>query len=103
MLSLLGVSLVFLGIELLGRPTAQQLELMHRIDISIGLIFLAEFIVRFALASDRPGYVRRYWWVLLGTIPISFPAFQALRFVRVGALLQLAQSYAHLEYEIRQK
>ena len=93
MLTLALISAVILVIELTQNLTAEHILLLDRTDLSIALIFLFEFAVRFALARKKLLFFKAYWWELLASIPVTTPATQALRLlrlVRFGAHLGIA-------------
>jgi len=76
-------SCVLLIFELVSDASQEQIVWIERIDLSIALIFLGEFLVRLAKAGDRRLFFRRYWWELLAAIPITNHAAQMLRGLRL--------------------
>lgn len=87
MLSL--ASVILLVYEVVADLTIQQEVLIERVDIIIALIFLGEFIYKFARSTNRKAFFKSHWWELLAAIPITSTATQALRGLRVIRLIRL--------------
>lgn len=100
-LSLVSVFLLFF--EVLADQSPQQLRTLETADIAIACVFLAEFFSRLARAENRKIFVRRHWWELLASIPISSGATQylralnLLRIIRVVRLLRLLRLMVRLK------
>ena len=89
MLSLL--TLVNLALAFIIRSDRDLQTVLLVMDISISVIFLADFVVRFATASSKRRYFfRNYGWAdLLSAIPFSeVRAFRLLRLIRVVQLFR---------------
>jgi voltage-gated potassium channel len=65
----------------------------------LGIIFLAEFLVRLADSRSRLGYLRRHWLDLVSCIPLigGTRSLRLLRLLRLGAaarVISLAEAHA---------
>lgn len=100
-LSLVSVFLLFF--EILAEHTPQQAYALEIADISIASIFLLEFSIRLIRAPNRAVFLRRHWWELLASIPITSDAtqilrtFNLLRIFRLIRLLRLIRFLARLK------
>jgi voltage-gated potassium channel len=75
---------------------------LERVDITIALIFLAEWIWRFTRADSRTTFMKKSWWELIASVPITsdlaqgLRALRLLRIIRVARLLRLVRLAARL-------
>ncbi len=83
MLLLALVSVALLAFDVWGTPTPTQHQQIVLIDTTIVAIFVIEYAIRFAKAEQRPTFVLRTWYELIGMVPIMHPAFRAFRLLRV--------------------
>lgn len=90
MMMLAIVSALLLLLEIIEKLTPAQLHIVERVDLVIALIFLAEFIVRFAISSHKTLFIKKFWWELLAAIPVTSEFVQALRILRLLRLSRLA-------------
>lgn len=91
-LIMIPLTLVSFGIliwELTHVLSESQHVLLDRIDLAIAIIFLTEFILLLILSRDKKKHFKENWWYLLASIPVSLPAFQALRVLRLLRLIHL--------------
>ncbi len=58
-------------------------------DTSIALVFLSDWLFRLHRADHRGRFLRRYWWELLASIPLTTETTQALRSLRLIRLVQV--------------
>lgn len=90
MLALALLSVAMLVYETWGAPTAEQTRQILLADYVIVGIFAVEFTIRW-IKDDRPKtFPLRFWYDLLGMIPISSPAvrgFRLFRIVRIVVIL----------------
>lgn len=66
-----------------------QLQIIDITDITIAIVFLFEFSIKFSRANDKKQYLKGHWWELLASIPVTTPGTQALRLLRLVRLLRL--------------
>jgi voltage-gated potassium channel len=59
-------------------------------QLVLTVVFLAEFVTRFAAASHRTGYLRGHWIDLVALIPTT----RAVRLLRLLRLLRLVRAFA---------
>ena len=84
---MVGLSLVFLTVIILpyAHPlTPQESLVLHVVDVSLWMVFVLDYMIRFLLASDRRRFVSTHWFDLLIVI---VPFLRPLRIVRVIALV----------------
>jgi voltage-gated potassium channel len=62
---------------------------LDRIDITIALIFLSEFFIKFFSTPQKAKFFKTHWFELLASIPITTSATQALRLLRLLRLIRL--------------
>lgn len=99
MVSLALMSLGFLVLEHLERLSHEQLRLIEVFEVSVALLFLAEFVFELHFARDRRHYLKYHWFYLIAAIPIPTQTFEALHGIRLLRLIKLMQIFAHLRYE----
>lgn len=83
------VSGYLLVLDLTTDLSAAQVLWFGRIDVTIALVFLSEFVIKFFLAESKADFFRSNWWYLLASIPVSNSATQALRLLRLLRLIRL--------------
>ena len=88
-----------LVLEHLEHLSEAQLYALEVFEITVGLIFLAEFVFELYHAKDRWKYWRHHWYFLLAAVPLPTQTFDVLRGVRLLRLLRLFKIFAHLRYE----
>ena len=101
LLSLVSVFLLFF--EILAEHTPQQSHALGIADICIASIFLFEFCVRLLRAPNRALFLRRHWWELLASIPISTEATQALRGLNLLRIVRLIRLLRLIRFLVRLK
>jgi len=94
LLALLSVGL--LVYELSADLLAEQITLIHTIDLIIALIFLFDFIIGMTLADSRRKYFKRNWPDLLASIPITEGVFRSLRILRILRLVRIIRVIARV-------
>ena len=77
--------LILLVVELVGNATPA----MERWAVVLWCAFIAEFVIKFAVAPRKLLYLRRNW---LGLLSLLVPAFRLFRAVRIARLARLARS-----------
>ncbi len=84
-----GLALLYLGVGLAEEHPLGALNeaTLAPADLTITVVFLAEFLLRFYAAPSRAGYVKGHWIDLLALLP----AIRWLRFLRVGRLLRVVE------------
>ncbi|MBI2588911.1 ion transporter [Candidatus Saccharibacteria bacterium] len=98
-LTLAALSLVFLAIEQLGYLSTAQLRALDVFDVTVGLIFIGEFVLELELTTNKRGYVKSNWFYLLAAIPLPYTFAQLLRGLRIIRVIKLIRVGTHLEYE----
>ena len=81
------LSLVWLGIvvwELVSGTSA----LLETLGMAIWLVFIAEFLVRFALAPAKLPFLKAHWMTLIALLVPALRLFRALRFLRAARALR---------------
>ncbi len=83
MVALALVSVGLLAYETWGEPTPEQRRQIFIADYVIIAVFALEFTVRW-IKDDRPKtFPLRYWYEILGMIPVHVPAIRGFRLFRV--------------------
>ena len=81
------LSLAWLGIvvwELVSGST----ELLTTVGTVIWIIFIVEFLVRLALAPDKPAFLKRSWLTIIALVVPALRLFRALTFLRAARALR---------------
>lgn len=99
MLSLVIISFCLVLLEHFEQLSPIQLHWVDVYEISISVIFLAEFFFEYYFARDRSLYVKHHWFYLLAAIPIPTQTFEILHGIRALRLLKLFKVFAHMRYE----
>lgn len=87
LLAIVSVILVIVDVSVELAP-ADRLFL-DRVDLAIALVFLTEWLWRFARAEERGAFFRRSWWELLASIPLTHEMAQSLRGLRLLRVVRL--------------
>jgi voltage-gated potassium channel len=83
------VSAIILIIDLAAELSPEDREFLGRVDFVIALLFLTEFTVRLVRSPDRKTFLKKYWWELLASIPITNELTQSLRGLRLLRVVRL--------------
>jgi voltage-gated potassium channel len=94
LLALLSVGLLIF--ELSSDLYADQIALIHTIDLLIALSFLLDFSIGMILAKSRKTYFKQNWPDLLASIPISEGLFRTLRALRLLRLVRVVRVIARI-------
>lgn len=100
-LSLISVFLLFF--EVLSAHSPQQMRALDTADVVIASIFFVEFWVRFFKASDKKLFLRKHWWELIASIPITSSMTQALRGLNLLRLIRVIRLLRLLRLLVRLK
>ena len=68
-----------------------QQILLDRVDLTIALIFLGEFLWRLWRAENRMRFFAHSWWELLAAIPLTTDVTRALRSLRLLRLIRIVR------------
>lgn len=79
--------LIIVLVELL-RGSSELLEIF---GTAIWVVFIAEFLLRFALAPEKLPFLRRNWLTLLSLVVPAFRLLRGLRFLRAARALRGAR------------
>jgi voltage-gated potassium channel len=93
MLALAILSVGLLLYETLGDPTPQQTRQILLADLVIVGIFAVEFAIRWAKDSKPKTFLARYWYDLLGMIPVAHPVVRGFRLFRVVRIIVLLSRF----------
>lgn len=85
------VSVGLLGFELTASPTGETLEMIRLIDLTVALIFGAEFLIRLVESDKRKDFMKQNWWQILASIPVTASGTQALRSLMLIRLFRLVR------------
>ncbi|MEX0930572.1 MAG: ion transporter [Candidatus Paceibacterota bacterium] len=88
------LSIVFLGYEFLGNPSASTLSILLSFDLTVAWIFLTDFVIGFSVDKDRDTYAKQNWLNLLSSVPISAEASRTLRILRIIRSLRIIRGLA---------
>jgi len=86
-LALLSVGLIVY--EYSADLAADEVRILHTVDVLIALTFLADFLIGLLAAAERGRYFRSNWTDLLASIPITEAMFQSLRALRLLRLVRI--------------
>ena len=89
------VSIVMLIFEETHAITPLEIQIIDSIDLTVALIFMAEFFIALYFAHNRRSFFRSHWWELLATIPFTSPATQAMRILRILRVVRTFRAGAH--------
>lgn len=92
-------SFIFLALEHFEQLTDSQLAGVEAYEITVALIFLAEFLFEWYFARDRRRYFRTHWFYLIAAVPVPTATFELLKGVRLLRLLKLLKIFAAYRYE----
>lgn len=84
-------SVVLLVMDVAAELAPSDQRLIATIDLVIALVFLVEWIARFAKAKAKLAFFRSTWWELLASIPITNGGARALRGLRLLRAVRLAR------------
>lgn len=87
-MAVLAIAYVIVGFA--GEDIAQSASTMRSVELALTIVFVLEFVARFAASFDRGAYLRRHWIDLLALIP-TVRQFRLLRLLR---LLRLVRTFA---------
>ena len=94
-LALLSVTLLI--VETNSDLSSSQTRILYITDISIAMIFLVEWLVRFHATDKKAQFFKKYWWELLASIPIPSNFAQALRALRILRVLRILRLVVRLK------
>ncbi|MCM2316357.1 MAG: potassium channel family protein [Thermoanaerobaculia bacterium] len=95
------LSIAILVLESVVEMTDARHDVLVAADIGIALFFLCEWSVRFFLAENKWRFVRRYWWELLASIPLSTDVTQVLRSLRTVRILRVVKLLRVVKVAVR--
>jgi voltage-gated potassium channel len=87
----LAVAFVAIGFALDDAPESMIAPLLG-LDVSLTVIFVAEFATRLAAAPSRAGYLRGHWIDAVALVPTA----RGVRVLRLARLLRLVRAFAGL-------
>ena len=94
-------SVVLLIFEMIAEIQPHQRVLLERVDLTIAVIFLAEFTWRFVHAEHRGRFFARSWWELLAAIPLTTEVTRALRGLRLLRLIRIVRILRVVRFGVR--
>lgn len=93
------LSLTFLALDQFFQLSQAQQKALYVYDVTVGLIFIGEFLMELWLTTDRKGYVKSNWFYLFAAIPLPYAIAQLLRGLRIIRVVKLIKSGTHFEFE----
>lgn len=83
------VSVVLLLFELTARPTGETLATIRMVDLFVAIIFGAEFLIRLTESKQKKAFMKKNWWQILASVPITGSGTQALRSLMLIRLFRI--------------
>lgn len=93
-------SVVMLIFEIVRPLTEEQHKLLVHIDFAIACIFLLDFSIELLVTKNRKAYLRRNWFLLPASIPLTYNITEALRGLRALRLIRIVRAGEHLDFEL---
>ena len=83
-------SIAVMALETFELP-ADMMKALFALDVALSLLFVAEYILRIALADDKRAYVTSFFGIidLIALFPILAPAASSIRVVRLLRVLRI--------------
>ena len=103
MVGLAFLSAFLLIFEVTSELTPEQARTLEYADMAIAFIFLSEFLYRLGTAANKAHFLRRHWWELLASIPITNETTRLLRTLRVLRLIRLVRLLRIIRLAVRLK
>jgi voltage-gated potassium channel len=97
------ISIFLLVFEVVADLDQHQTKALEYADLAIAFGFLTEFTVRFAKAPRKAQFVRKHWWELLASIPITSQTTQVLRGLRLIRVFRLVRLLRMVRFAVRFK
>ncbi len=88
-LALLSVGLLLF--ELTTDVSEEGLAMIRTIDLTVALVFGAEFLIRLFESKKRGEFMKQNWWQILASIPVTATGTQALRGLMLLRLLRIVR------------
>src|SRR5690349_6101636 len=89
-MALLAVVYVAVGFALDGEAFQSMAPSLDVLELTLTLLFAAEFVSRLAASRERSAYLRGHWIDLVALVPVT----RGLRILRVLRLLRLVRAFA---------
>lgn len=87
--------------EYLGSPNIETRRLILRFDFVVAVVFLTDYLYMLARAKHKRVFIRQNWFLLLASIPLLESWVEALRALRILALVRLLRTGEHVLYAER--
>lgn len=84
-------SIVLLLVEIIARPSSNQVKWFARTDLTICAVFFVEFTSRLLYANSKKAYLQRNWIDIIAMIPVTDPAIRWVRGLRIVRLARIAR------------
>jgi voltage-gated potassium channel len=95
------LSVLLLILEFAGEFSPEDRRFLERADLVIAMLFLIEFTVRLARAPDRKAFMKKYWWELLASIPLTNEVARSLRGLRLLRIIRLLRILRVIRLAVR--
>ncbi len=95
------LSVLLLILEFAGEFAPEDRRFLERADLVIAMLFLIEFTVRLARAPDRKAFMKKYWWELLASIPVTNEFARSLRGLRLLRIIRLLRILRVIRLAVR--
>lgn len=94
------ISLISFSIETIPDLTAEQIRILHFIEIFCVSIFTVEYLLRIAVSSNRPGFIFSFYGLidLAAILPFYLATSLDLRSLRILRLLRLLRAFKLVRY-----
>ncbi len=99
-------SILFLLVDLLEVQTPEQAKALYIFDVTVGMLFITEFIVEFYFTTEKRYYIKHNWVYLLAAIPLSNETTELLRVIRIIRVVKAFRfgvSYVYGHKKMKQK
>ena len=94
-------SIAVMALETFALPDRLK-EILFAVDVTLSLIFVAEYIFRVAVAENKRGYVTSFYGLidLIALFPLLIPASTSVRVVRLVRVLRVIRLLKITRYSI---
>jgi voltage-gated potassium channel len=96
-------SIFLLVFEVVADLNQHQAKALEYTDLAIACAFLLEFTIRFSQAPQKAQFMRRHWWELLASIPVTSQTTQVLRGLRLLRIFRLIRLLRLVRFAARLK
>jgi voltage-gated potassium channel len=84
-------SVLLLFLEATSVLSQEQRRVVGYADLTIACLFLVEFAYRFGISEQKGRFLRRHWWELVASIPLTLDWTQALRAIQLLRVVRIVR------------